>query len=95
MDLGLSGREFGRLSYRAFDALLHRRNLRTQQEDYRAGALCSLVANYISGMGGSKKTYTAGHFFASLAEMAELDRPAQTPDEMREVLRDYQAMLKA
>jgi hypothetical protein len=43
-------------------------------------------------MGKSRKTYTAGSFFSSLAEA---DRPAQSPDEMREVLRDYQAMLKA
>jgi hypothetical protein len=92
VDLGIQGREFGRLSYRTLDALLKRRNLRVQQEDYRSGILCSLVANYISAMGKSRKTYTAGSFFSSLAEA---DRPAQSPDEMREVLRDYQAMLKA
>lgn len=91
MDFGIGGKEFGRLSYRTFDALLHRRNLRTQQEDYRSGALCSLVANYISAMGGSHKTYNASHFFPSLRE---LDK-AQTPDEMREILRDFITMQKA
>lgn len=91
VDLGIPGREFGRLSYRTLDALLHRRNLRTQQEDYRSGALCSIVANYISAMGRSRTNYTAAHFFPSLRD---LDRP-QTPDEMREILRDFNAMQRA
>lgn len=76
------------------DALLHRRNLRTQQEDYRSGALCSLVANYIGAMGQSRKTYTAGDFFTSLRQPDTADR-AQTPDEMREILRDFAVLLKA
>lgn len=74
-DLGLSGREFGRLSYRTLDALLSRLNLRRETEDYRFGQVCAVVANCLSPRKG--RPHAPHNFFGSLKGIEQRQSPLE------------------
>jgi hypothetical protein len=74
-DLGLSGREFGRLSYRTMDALLARYNLRRETEDFRAGQICAIVANCLAPRKG--RPHGPHNFFGSLKQIEQTQSPLE------------------
>lgn len=79
------------MTMRFFQKLLDRRNLRRQAEDYRAGALCALVANALSS--GQGRRYKPSDFFPSLKAL-DHDRP-QTPEEQFAILQHLAASQNA
>lgn len=86
----LSGREFGRLSYRTMGALIDRVNVGRRLDDIRFGQVCATIGN---AAGGKKNgAFQPADFFPSLRGP---DSGRQTPAQMREVLRDFVAMQKA
>jgi hypothetical protein len=74
-DLGLSGHEFGRLSYRTLDALLARLNTHREMEDFRFGQVCAIVANGLLPRKG--RPHTPANFFGSLKQVDQRQSPLE------------------
>jgi hypothetical protein len=89
IEFGISGIEFGRMTYRVFHALTERVNIRRKLEDNRAAQICSATANF---SGYAKRFVPPEDFFHSLRP----PRPkVPSPNEIRSFLRDFNAMQKA
>lgn len=87
-DLGLSGFEFGRLTFRAITALIDRVNMERRLADRRAGEICAIIATaapHLKRKGGGN--FTAADFFPSLIE--EAPQKQQSPEE---ILAIFQAL---
>ena len=47
-----------------------------ERADWRAGAITAMIANFASGLGGSRKTYQPGDFYPNVIE------PGQEPEQV-------------
>src|ERR1035441_4743655 len=68
-DLGISRREFRRLTPRQFSALHDRWREKERREDLRAGVQCAVSANFSMGKDPDRRALEPSDFFPSLAEL--------------------------
>jgi hypothetical protein len=87
-DLGLSGLEFGRNNHRTLGALMERLKVRRVIEDFRAGQICSIIANSVPRTGNALYPQD---FFPSL----HVPRTPLTPSQVRAKLRGIRSVLNA
>lgn len=83
-DLKLSDREFWDLSADQFSALLKRRSIELERQDFHAAQICCTLANIFRDK--KSKAYQPADFMPNPKRKTK-----QTPDQMLEIVKGWQA----
>lgn len=51
-----------------------------ERADWRAGAITAMIANFASGLGGSRKTWQPVDFYPNVIEPGSLSEPVAMPE---------------